>query len=59
MANHCIYSKCFDCGGEYCERGCGYSCDCGKETEDPKIKQDEKERLEKYYRENPMPDGWF
>ena len=63
MANHCVEVKCFACGHSYCTRGCNYDwctqSGCGKHEEDPEQKKREKEALEKYYRENPMPDGWF
>jgi len=29
MANHCVYSTCQICGGEFCVRGCGHTCECG------------------------------
>lgn len=34
MADHCVYAICSGCKGEYCLRGCNYTCDCGKRVPD-------------------------
>lgn len=61
MANHCIYKRCFECKDEYCLRGCGYTCKCKKEADDPAEVAVNRAREEKAEQElvDNLPEGWF
>jgi hypothetical protein len=61
MANHCHYKICFGCNTDYCALGCGYTCDCGKESVDPaEVRERQKNlALAESRLADSLPEGWF